>query len=249
MASLMSAALVTSAMTLGVGTADAVAHGVPAAAGQFPYAVQLTALNIPRPDGTTRNSACSASLIAPQWVVTAGHCFRDVNGVPVSGPVPYQTIATVGTVDLDNGQGTSVEVVEVQQSPVNDVSIAKLATPVTGVRPVALPDRAPVVGEHLTLAGWGATETTTGPSRILYFGKVQVGSVAGTTAGVHGVWPRPDTSACPYDSGSPYVRTGGYGPATIVSVESDGPACPHAEEETTARIDVIADWIRQKISS
>ncbi|WP_229372524.1 S1 family peptidase [Umezawaea beigongshangensis] len=243
----MSAALVTTATTLGAGTAEAVAHGVPAAAGQFPYAVQLTAPAVPNPDGTTRGSACSASLIAPRWVVTAGHCFRDVDGVPVSGPVPYPVTATIGTVDLDDGRGTRVEVVEVRQSPVNDVSIAKLATPVTGVRPVALPSRPPVAGEELTLAGWGATETTTGPSKILHFGEVEVSSVDDTTAGVHGVWPRPDTSACPYDSGAPYVRPGAHGRATIVSVESDGPACPHAEEETTARVDVIADWIRREI--
>jgi hypothetical protein len=30
-----------------------------------------------------------------------------------------------------------------------------------------------------------------------------------------------------------------------VSVESDGPACPHSQDETTSRVDRIADWIGQ----
>ena len=52
--------------------------------------------NIPRPDGTHYDSACSASLIAPRWIITAGHCFHDVNRVRVSGPVPYATTAKLG---------------------------------------------------------------------------------------------------------------------------------------------------------
>ena len=33
--------------------------------------------------------------------------------------------------------------------------------------------------------------------------------------------------------------------AKRLSVESDGPACPHSEDETTARVDRIADWVNQ----
>jgi hypothetical protein len=35
------------------------------------------------------------------------------------------------------------------------------------------------------------------------------------------------------------------GSVALVSVESDGPACPHSEDETTARVDRIADWVNQ----
>jgi len=48
--------------------------------------VKLTMTHIPRPDGTFYDSACSAALISPSWIITAGHCFHDVNRNPVSGP-------------------------------------------------------------------------------------------------------------------------------------------------------------------
>jgi hypothetical protein len=34
------------------------------------------------------------------------------------------------------------------------------------------------------------------------------------------------------------------GPRALVSVESGGPACPHALEETTFRVDNIAEWVK-----
>jgi hypothetical protein len=80
------------AILIGVaGPAFAVAHGIPATPGQYSFAVKLTMTNIPRPDGSHDDSACSAALIRPQWTITAGHCFHDVNRNPVSGSVPYPT--------------------------------------------------------------------------------------------------------------------------------------------------------------
>jgi hypothetical protein len=70
-----------------------------------------------------------------------------------------------------------------------------------------------------------------------------VGGVAATTVGVTGYALQRDTSACTYDSGAPYLVER-HGRATLVSVESGGPDCPHALEETTARADAVATWIR-----
>ena len=87
-------AAVLTAAVLGATPASAVADGTLASPGQYPFAVKLTMTHIPRPDGTFYDSACSAGLISPTWIITAGHCFHDVNHVPVSGPVPYPTTAT-----------------------------------------------------------------------------------------------------------------------------------------------------------
>lgn len=232
------------ALTLPTG-AGAVAGGEAAADGQFPFAVKFLMTDIPKADGTTYDSACSGALIDEQWVITAGHCFHDVDRVPVSGPVPYKTTAIIGRTDDENtDEGHEIQVTEVRQSSVNDVSLAKLAEPVTDVKPLKLRSTAPEVGETLTLAGWGgASADTTVPATHLQIGQMTVHSVEDVTATVTGLWPRADTSACPTDSGAPYFNDG-----ELVSLESDGPACPHSQPETTSRVDVIADWIEEQIS-
>jgi secreted trypsin-like serine protease len=235
------------ALVLGVTvSASAVANGVPAQPGQYQFSVKLTMTDIPRPDGTHYDSACSAALITDQWIITAGHCFHDVNRNPVSGPVPYPTTATLGVVDLADPGAEVVDVVSVRQSPTNDIALAELARPVTDLPTLALAQSKPKKGEILRIAGWGADNSANPvPSTHLMTGQVQVSSVRTGTVGVHGYAPQPDTSACPYDSGAPYfLERAGQAPV-LVSVESTGPDCPHNQEETTSRVDNIVAWINQ----
>jgi secreted trypsin-like serine protease len=225
--------------------AAAVAHGTPATAGQHPYAVRLVMTNIPRPDGTTYTSACSAGLISPTWIVTAGHCFHDANRNRVSGPVPYPTSATLNTANLATSPGETRSVVEVRQTTVNDVALARLSAPVTDVRPLALGTARPSAGQLLTLAGWGATSSVNPvPSNQLITGVVKIRNVGSSTVLVRGYSPAADTSACLYDSGAPYISTPPGTAPHLVSVESTGPDCPHTQSETTARVDVLVPWIR-----
>jgi secreted trypsin-like serine protease len=226
------------------GPAFAVADGIPATPGQYPFAVKLTMTNIPRPDGSHYDSACSAALISPQWIITAGHCFHDVNRNPVSGPVPYPTTATIGVVDLADPNAVVVNVVWEQQSPSNDIAVAELDRPVYDVPTLALSTSAPKRGEILRLAGWGADNSVDPvPGTHLMTGQVQVSSVTSTTVGVHGYAPSPYTSACLYDSGAPYFLERPNLAPVLVSVESSGPDCPHDQVETTSRVDKIAGWI------
>jgi secreted trypsin-like serine protease len=243
-------AAVTSAAIVGsTGTANAIANGTPVPDGQYSFSAKLTMTGIPNPDGTKRDSACSGALIAPQWIVTAGHCFHDVNGNRVSGQQPYDaTTATVGRTDLSSTSGHVVDVDKVWQAPRGDVALGLLESAITDITPLPMAAAAPKAGAILRMTGWGATSSVNPvPVTHLMTGQVKVKRVNGTSVLVVGYAP-PDTSACLWDSGAPYFSESSGGTAALVSVESDGPACPHSQEETTTRIDRNAEWIRQTIA-
>jgi hypothetical protein len=120
---------------------------------------------------------------------------------------------------------------------------------VAGFRPIALSRQAPADGSVVRIAGYGATSHADPlkPSGQLHTGQFTVSAVSASVVGVKGLAPSPETSACPFDSGAPYFAARRFRAPVLISVESDGPACPHAEEETTSRVDAIADWIHQAI--
>ncbi|WP_328471675.1 trypsin-like serine protease [Actinoplanes sp. NBC_00393] len=234
---------------LGVpGAAYAIANGEPVPDGKYRFSVKLTMTGIPTPTGGRRNSACSGALVAAQWVITAGHCFRDANGVRVEYPVADLTTATVGRTDLEGTGGHEVTVVAVRQSPTADVALARLAKPVRDVRPIRLGKRAPQAGDVLRLTGYGST-TSVNPAPVtrLRTGQMAVVSVAESVVGLSGYAPQPDTTPCPYDSGGPFFTESKRARPALVAVVSSGPSCPHTGVESAARTDNIAAWIRAVI--
>jgi secreted trypsin-like serine protease len=234
--------LALAAAVVTAGPAGAVANGTDVPQGTFEFAAKLTMTGIPKPDGTKYDSACSGSLIAEKWIITAGHCFHDADRTPVSGPVPYPTSVLLGTADQSK-PGITRTVVTVYQSPSNDIALAELDKAVHGIAPLAVGRSAPSVGQKLTLAGWGSlTSTNPTPGTKLRKGLVKVATVDPQYVGVRGYAPAPTTSACTYDSGAPYFVAAGRS-GRLVSIESDGPDCPHDQVEATARVDVVADWI------
>jgi hypothetical protein len=229
--------------------AHAVADGADVRDGWYRFSAALSMPLITRPDGSTYASACSGSLVAPSWVITAGHCLHDGARNRIEGAPRYEVVVTVGRATLSGPGGHTRHVVEVRQSPTADVALIRLDRPVRGVTPLRLARHAPRVGEVLRLTGWGSVDAEADlshrPER-LQTGLVRVSSVTADTVFVRGLAPAPTTSACPYDSGAPYFRPGPR--PELVATEVTGPDCPHSEDETTARIDAIRAWLRSVIT-
>ncbi|MGH3682589.1 MAG: S1 family peptidase, partial [Natronosporangium sp.] len=170
---------------VGTGVANAIANGEPVPEGEYRFSVKLTMTGIPTADGGRRDSACSGALIARDWVITAGHCFRDEHGNRVDRPVADLTTATVGRADLTGDNGQVAEVVAVRQSATNDIALAQLDERIRGIRPLRLGSAPPEIGDVLRLTGDGADNSTNPePSDILQTGQVTVEAVATSTIGV-----------------------------------------------------------------
>jgi secreted trypsin-like serine protease len=214
----------------------------------LPFNAKLSSQNIPALGGGVRRGGCSGSLVAPQWVVTAGHCFHDINDVRVSGVPPYTMTVTVGKLaDSDTG-GSTAQVVDVRQSPVNDLAVVKLSAPVAGVVPLELADQAPPIGQQLKFAGWGSLSATViAQSDHLKRGVFTVSTIGPATLEALPVAERTvENTPCPEDSGAPFFTSADDRTGTLVAIVSTGPACPQPGAEIVARVDVQSDWIREQ---
>ena len=240
------ACLVTTAAALAVlgsgAPASAIANGDPVASGQYAFTARLTMTGIPTGDGGARDSWCSGALIAPRWVITAGHCFRDSDGTRVSRTVAASTVVTIGRTDLTGSKGQQAGIAAVRQSPETDVALVELDREVTGITPLAISRTPPAPGETVRLTGFGLTSPDGTAPKRLQTGRFVVDSAGPALISLSGQSPRADTSACLHDSGGPYFQESGDTPE-LVAVVSSGPTCPHEGADQGARVDAIAGWI------
>ncbi|MDT0615315.1 trypsin-like serine protease [Streptomyces lancefieldiae] len=189
-AGLMATAVAASCLT--AGTAQA-ATGPAVTDGGFDFAARLQIGDNQR--------ACTAVLVASQWLATAASCFADDlgGGQVAAGKPKWKTKAVLGPAP---GTNRPVDVVELVPRADRDMVLARLATPVSGT-PVPFATTPPVAGEELTVAGFGRTKDEwVAVSR--HTASFTVQSVSDTTIALDG---KTDADAiCAGDAGGPLVR-------------------------------------------
>ncbi|GGY06605.1 trypsin-like serine protease [Streptomyces hiroshimensis] len=191
--------------------------------------------------------ACSAALVAPEWLITAASCFADNPAESVRIPAGAPKLATkavVGRTDLTTTDGAERTVVHLVPREDRDVVLARLSAPVANVRTARIADAPAQTGEKLTLTGYGRTKDEWAPV------KAHNGTFTATALGSTDLDVTGDNAAiCAGDAGAPLFRTSGD-IAQIVSVasRSDQGGCfgiDTAQTSTkgvTARTDDLAAW-------
>lgn len=213
--------------------ADAVVGGGPADPGEYPYVANIY-------NGV---GSCTGSLVAPRWVVTAGHCVTVLGAgdVPTQATLPGAVFdVTLGTNRTDGEGGTSYAVTSVRVDPNyaasrgmgSDVGLLQLDR-AAKVEPIliAAPSEAGIwePGDLLTIAGFGLTEEDGEEPELLQEAVVprvadpKCAAAYDDTAPVVGNAFDPDTALCAgYDEGGTDTCQGDSGGPLLAPLPPGG---------------------------
>jgi secreted trypsin-like serine protease len=254
------AALVTSAACLGATAApsQAIVGGHDATPGAYPSIAEVT---------IAQSFLCTGTLIAPDWVLTAGHC-GSITGDAVATPVGWPAAAfDVRVGGQTSGSGEQVPVSSVVVEPKylattgHDVTLLHLTrsatkppTKVAGASEGALW----TAGTSETIVGWGTTSEGGDLPDTLQEANVPVTTDAACGSAysdfdpqtmVCAGFPQGGVDTCQGDSGGPMFAKTAAGDLKVVGATSFGEGCARAGKPGVyARVadTELREWIRSQ---
>ena len=184
----------------------------------------------------------SGTLISPIHVLTAGHCavdgagnaMADTDGTfEVNGRV-YQTTRVFLHPDYDGW------------TLANDIAIFQLSEPVVGVTPEMISRIVPVVGQDLTIVGFGGGGTGetghTGDYGTKRVGETVIERVTSTE--IQWTFDPGESNTAPGDSGGPgFVTVDGQRLLAGITSYGTSYSAAFGDQSGDVRVDAFAEWI------
>jgi trypsin len=236
----------------------AIVGGGNAAPGEYPAVAQIS----------YGAFLCTGTLIAPDTVLTAGHC-SSMTGAAVSSPIgwPAPLIdVTIGSYRDGDGEAAKVSKVTIPPqyllSDGSDISLLKLtkASSKTPVKVAGASDRSIWSPDTLeTIVGWGVTEEGGDQPAILQKAQVPIttDSYCGSAYSnfdastmVCAGFPQGGVDTCQGDSGGPMFGTSTAGGPRVVGSTSFGDGCARpGKPGVYARVAdaPLREWIRTQV--